>query len=604
MGITVGGTVNFAAPRGLLDAELGDLANVEIANPVSGNFLAYDSATADWINRSIAEIDLPLSGVAAATYGSASAIPVITVNTHGIITAATSVAIPSASTTVVGVVELATNAETIAGTDATRAVTPSSLSLTLTSLQPKDATLTALAAMNTSADTYILATGSDTFTAASISGYGQTFVNSVDAAAARTALGLGTAATASAVSFQAANPTLTGLSAMTSSANQLVFATAVDTFATSPISTFGRSLVAATTDANARTTLGLGTAATSDASAFQAADATLTGLAAVTVGVNTLIFGSGTDAFSTSTITPFGRTLVAAADATGGRSVLGLGTAATANSTAFQPADATLTALAGVTSAADTITYATAADVFTTTPLTTFGRSLIDDVDAGTARTTLGLGTAAPLNASSANIASAVVQRDASGNFVATTVTAALTGNATTASTLQTPRSINGVSFDGSANITVADATKLPLTGGTVSGVTNFTSAAASSSSTTGAVVITGGLGVGGAIFAAGNITAFSDIRLKTDIEVIPDALEKLCTLRGVTYQRIDTKERHTGLIAQEVQAVLPEAVTGGEYLGVAYGNMMGLLVEAVKELTAKVETQDKIIHDLLQRIQ
>jgi hypothetical protein len=74
------------------------------------------------------------------------------------------------------------------------------------------------------------------------------------------------------------------------------------------------------------------------------------------------------------------------------------------------------------------------------------------------------------VDATSANTASKVVARDASGNFSAGTITAALTGNASTATTLQTARTINGVSFNGSANITVADATKLPLTGGALSG--------------------------------------------------------------------------------------------------------------------------------------
>jgi hypothetical protein len=74
------------------------------------------------------------------------------------------------------------------------------------------------------------------------------------------------------------------------------------------------------------------------------------------------------------------------------------------------------------------------------------------------------------VDATSANTASKVVARDASGNFAAGTITAALSGNATTATTLQTARTINGVSFNGSANITVADATKLPLTGGALSG--------------------------------------------------------------------------------------------------------------------------------------
>ena len=55
-----------------------------------------------------------------------------------------------------------------------------------------------------------------------------------------------------------------------------------------------------------------------------------------------------------------------------------------------QPLDATLTALAGVTTTADKLVYATGSDVFSTTTLTSFGRSLIDDTDAATARTTLG----------------------------------------------------------------------------------------------------------------------------------------------------------------------------------------------------------------------
>jgi hypothetical protein len=58
--------------------------------------------------------------------------------------------------------------------------------------------------------------------------------------------------------------------------------------------------------------------------------------------------------------------------------------------------------------------------------------------------------------ATNANTASAIVARDASGNFSAGTITAALSGNASTATTLQTARTINGTSFNGSANITTA----------------------------------------------------------------------------------------------------------------------------------------------------
>jgi hypothetical protein len=59
------------------------------------------------------------------------------------------------------------------------------------------------------------------------------------------------------------------------------------------------------------------------------------------------------------------------------------------------------------------------------------------------------------VDATTTNTASKVVARDASGNFAAGTITAALTGNASTATTLQTARTINSVSFNGSANITL-----------------------------------------------------------------------------------------------------------------------------------------------------
>jgi hypothetical protein len=89
---------------------------------------------------------------------------------------------------------------------------------------------------------------------------------------------------------------------------------------------------------------------------------------------------------------------------------------------------------------------------------------------------------------------------------------------------------------------------------------------------------------------ATGNVTAFSDIRLKTNIEKIPDALAKVNKLSGYTYKRIDTGEQQTGLIAQEVEKVLPEAVMQGETLSLAYGNMVGLLVEAIKELYQELQ--------------
>ena len=87
---------------------------------------------------------------------------------------------------------------------------------------------------------------------------------------------------------------------------------------------------------------------------------------------------------------------------------------------------------------------------------------------------------------------------------------------------------------------------------------------------------------------------ASSDARYKDDVVVIPNALDKVNQIRGVTYVRNDSadKSRHAGVIAQEVEAVLPEVVsTNNEgYKLVAYDNMIGLLIEAIKELKAEVD--------------
>jgi hypothetical protein len=102
--------------------------------------------------------------------------------------------------------------------------------------------------------------------------------------------------------------------------------------------------------------------------------------------------------------------------------------------------------------------------------------------------------------------------------------------------------------------------------------------------------VFVGSIVSGGNLSMTGDVTAYSDARLKTDLVRIDGALDKLETLTGYIYTRTDTGQRQTGLLAQDVQAVLPEAVHEGEHLSLAYGNMMGLVVEAIKELRADFE--------------
>ena len=107
-------------------------------------------------------------------------------------------------------------------------------------------------------------------------------------------------------------------------------------------------------------------------------------------------------------------------------------------------------------------------------------------------------------------------------------------------------------------------------------------------------------LHVAGNVVATGDITAFysSDERLKKDVIKIDSALDKVTRINGYTFEWNDTKpmqffnDREAGVIAQEIQEVLPEVVKEREdgYLGVKYDKLVPLLIEAIKELNEKVE--------------
>lgn len=99
-----------------------------------------------------------------------------------------------------------------------------------------------------------------------------------------------------------------------------------------------------------------------------------------------------------------------------------------------------------------------------------------------------------------------------------------------------------------------------------------------------------------GDILAQGTVTGLSDKRLKQNIEKIQNPLKILKKLNGYTFTM--NKERHVGVIAQEVQKVLPEAIrkTENGYLSVAYGNMVGLLIETNKELLKRIEVLEDVV--------
>ena len=112
----------------------------------------------------------------------------------------------------------------------------------------------------------------------------------------------------------------------------------------------------------------------------------------------------------------------------------------------------------------------------------------------------------------------------------------------------------------------------------------------------------------GGDFIASGNITAYSDRKIKDNFEPITDALSKVLQLNGMTFTRIDkedTTKRYGGLVAQDVQAVLPEAVdinetmSYGEVMSVDYNATIALLVEAIKEQQTRINKLEQQINSL-----
>jgi hypothetical protein len=91
-------------------------------------------------------------------------------------------------------------------------------------------------------------------------------------------------------------------------------------------------------------------------------------------------------------------------------------------------------------------------------------------------------------------------------------------------------------------------------------------------------------------LVCGGTITANSDQKLKENVTTISNALEKVTALRGVEYDRIDSGEHQIGVIAQEVEKIIPEVVyNNDEIKSVAYGNLVGLLIEAIKDLKVEI---------------
>jgi hypothetical protein len=189
-------------------------------------------------------------------------------------------------------------------------------------------------------------------------------------------------------------------------------------------------------------------------------------------------------------------------------------------------------------------------------------------------------------NATNANTASTIVARDASGNFSAGTITATLSGNASTATS-----ATSATSATTATTATTANA----LNTGNNYQVNSLGIGTAAS-------------GTAGEIRATNNITAYySDDRLKTRLGKIENALDKLCSLDGFYYEANEiaqalgyTVQREAGVSAQQMQAVMPEIVVPApideKYLTVRYDRALPLLIEAIKQLREEVREIKKAV--------
>jgi len=110
-----------------------------------------------------------------------------------------------------------------------------------------------------------------------------------------------------------------------------------------------------------------------------------------------------------------------------------------------------------------------------------------------------------------------------------------------------------------------------------------------------------------GNVICTGTVTQNSDITLKENLEVIKDPIEKVKQINGYTFNMINNQEeKMVGLVAQEVEEILPELVLENHngIKSLAYGNIVALLVECIKKQDERIESQDERIKDLEKTIQ
>jgi hypothetical protein len=285
-------------------------------------------------------------------------------------------------------------------------------------------------------------------------------------------------------------------------------------------------------------------------------DTTLLGLAAMTPPTtNEMIYATATDTFATTASTSYGRSLLAAVDAAGARTLIGVGTgtgdmvstnnlsdvadAPTSRSNLgvaigsdVQAYDPGLTSIAGLTTAADRMIYTTASDTYAVTTLSAFARTLLDDADAATARATLGVGSGG-------------------GDMVST-------NNLSDVASVPTARSNLGL-----GSMATQNSTSVAITGGTITAAANVSAEASgvlTAASANKIVNATAAITLNDSVFSAGDM-----------IFVYNTTTSSLQVTDGMTTLRLDGTSTVSGnrSIARNGMAIVyfvgaTEAVIGG----------------------------------------
>ena len=189
------------------------------------------------------------------------------------------------------------------------------------------------------------------------------------------------------------------------------------------------------------------------------------------------------------------------------------------------------------------------------------------------------------------------------------TISGSINGNANTATTLATSRNINGTGFNGNANITIPTRIVAANSNANmtvpVGLINNDISTISNNDLRDVAFVPNLSYHLATGTLTATDFSSSSDARKKTNIKTIKNALGKIVALRGVEYDRIDSPSHYIGFIAQEVEAIVPEAVTedadGFKY--VSYGNLGGLYAEGIKEIVNAMDNMKIEIEELKNEI-